>query len=61
MFILTNKELRHLKAMFNMAISAYEYDFDYCINGPRRKEGGCPRCKKMKAVSNYAKALKPNG
>jgi hypothetical protein len=57
MYVLTNKQLRHLKAMFAKAIKAYEYDIDFCL---QRKDGGCKRCKAMAEVRDYAESLEPN-
>jgi hypothetical protein len=60
MYCITNKELRHLKAVLRGAIESYEYDYDYCINRDRADIGGCPRCKKVKAAAQLLRTLKPN-
>lgn len=57
MLILNNKELRHLKAMFKMAIDAYPYETKYCLE----KKKPCKNCKKIRAARDYLATLKPNG
>jgi hypothetical protein len=49
MFILTNKELRHLKAVYNQA-----------FKGSTAPECSCDGCKAMRKGKKYFDALKPN-
>lgn len=57
MFILTNKELRHLKAVFRSAINAYPYDTEWCINN---KMKGCRNCSAIISAREYLDNLEPN-
>lgn len=49
MFILTNKELRHLKAVYNQAYKGAAYPG--C---------NCDGCKELRKGKKYFDALKPN-
>jgi hypothetical protein len=57
MYTITNKELRHLKAVLRGAIDAYENEYDpgYCS-----KSELCPSCRKVKTAKDFLATLAPN-
>jgi hypothetical protein len=58
MFILTNKELRHLRGIIGNFTRSYPYAVEECLqNRPK----GCAQCRAVKAARDYLETLKPNG